>query len=355
MSLDLRLNQLAIHYIDKKSQILKLAAEGQGHDELNPTIADFLLRLVGKVWHAADTGSTRSGHFRNGENQAPDQLGAKLYIDNILQKQDCFITSSQKLAEHLYQQTPITASPGLLAIMQLIEPDKGATYAAILKIRHNDGNFVTLLDEALTNLEVEYVENMLLDDIQKGAIIPHPHKPAYDLKVIDRQAANDPAKYFTEYFLGCVTKKSDEHQVKRLLPELRSYAEARGLSLNIEQLPRLVAALQERETNVTADIITKAIQKQELFGPQFQSDDFKAYVTQESDLGMLDIPGNRFARRGKTGANPRQLTYHFRDPELRGITISGPPHVLANILHTSGDAVSFHIQTTKEGYDVRYE
>jgi|GEM_PF-1070836 len=355
MTLDLRLNQLAIHYIDKKSQILRLAADGQGQGELNPTIVDFLLGLVGKVWHAADTGSTRSGHFRDEESQSQNLLLAKSYIGNILHEQDSFITSSQKLAEHLYAQTPATASSGLLAIMQLIEPTNNANYTAILKIRHKDSNFVKLLDEALTNLEVEHVENMLLDDIQKGAIIPHPHKPDYDLKVIDKQATNDPAKYFTEYFLGCTTKKSDEHQVKRLLPELRSYAEARGLSFDIEKLPRLVATLQKEGANVTTDTIAKAVQKQELFGSQFQSDDFKAYVRQESALGALDIPGKRFARRGKTGTTSRQLTYYFRDPDLRGVTISGPPHLLANILQSSGDTVTFHIQTTKEGYDVRYE
>ena len=212
-----------------------------------------------------------------------------------------------------------------------------------------------MLDNALTQLEVEHVQNVLLDDILKGAIFPHPQRLDYDLKVIDKQAAIDPARYFTEGFLGCLTKKSDEHQVKRLIPELRDYAAQRGLPFAVERLPELVAGLQANRMTITGRIITEAVRHYELFGTDFQSEDFLSFINRESTLGTLDIPSGRFNRRGATKKVSRKLSFHFRDPDYRGVTLSGPPAAISKILVNEGDTTTFRIQTTKDGYDIRYE
>jgi len=353
MSPDLTILQLAIHYIDKHAENIRYATDAQHGGQLHPTIADFLLALVGKVWFAPDTGSTRSGHFKAEDGPHPSL--AKPHIAQILHGNDCFFNSSQKLAEHLYQQTPATASPGLLAVLQLGQPDNGQKFVSILKIRHKDENFVKILDDALTQLKVEHINNLLLEDIQKGAVIPHPQRGDYDLKVVDKQAANDPAIYFTDSFLGCIAKKSDEHQIKRLLPELREYAEERGLPFVLEKLPQVVTLLQQCETNITTAILANTVKEQKLYGPDFKLKDFEHYINYKSSLGAVDIPRRHFIKRGKIGKTARNLTYYFHDPEFRGVTISGPPQVLANIFSVSGDTVTFRLNTTRDGYDVRYE
>ena len=354
MCRNLELNRLAIHYVDRNSGSLECAPGEQDVEALDSTITDFLLALVSEVWNAREAGSTRSGHFVPDDDEGLGTSVAKQCVATIIHEEDGFFDASIDLAQHLYQQSPGTASPGLLAVMRLVQSADGAIIVALLKIRHKDESFVKVLEQALTQLEVEQVENMLLPDIQKGAIIPHPHRGDYDLKVVDKQATDDPARYFTEDFLGCLTKKSDEHQVKELLPELRRYGWERDLPMLSERLPRIVAALQERETNVTTETITEVVQENEVFGPDFQPDDLETYINQESDLGPVDIPLERFVGRGKTGRIRRQITYAFRDPQFRGVSISGSPEILENILSVEGDTVTFFLQTTKDGFDVRY-
>lgn len=355
MPCDLQLNRLAIHYVDRTSQSPVYAPREQDVAALHPTIVGFLLGLVSVVWDALDTGPTRAGRFVPDDHGRLGPSAARQCLHTILQGEDGFFDISKDLAQHLYQQSPGTASPGLLAVMRMVRPNDGAVFVALLKIRHKDESFVRVLGEALTQLEVEQVENMLLREVQKGAIIPHPYKTEYDLKVIDKQATDDPARYFTENFLGCLTKKSDEHQVKRLLPELQRYARDRGMPVATEKLPHVVAALQERNTDVTTTVLAEVVREQEVFGPDLQPDDFITYIEQQSDVGPVDIPRARFARRGKRAEQPRRLTYSFLDPDLRGVTLSGPPETLARILSIDGDVFTFRIQTIRDGVSVDYE
>jgi hypothetical protein len=355
MTLNLELNRLAIHYVDRSSPGPIYAPREQNIAALHPTIVGFLLSLVSVVWNALDTGTTRSGRFVPDDHERLGPSVVKRCIHTILRGDAGFFDTSRDLAQHLYRQSPGTASPGLLAITRVVRPDDGAIFVALLKIRHKDESFVRVLGEALTQLEVEQVENMLLREVQKGAIIPHPYKTEYDLKVVDKQATDDPAKYFTENFLACLTKKSDVHQIKKLLPALQRFGRDRELPVATEKLPQVVAALQERNTDVTTTVLAEVVREQEVFGPGLQPDDFVTYIEQQSDVGPVDIPRVRFARRGKRAEKPRRLTYRFLEPDLRGVTLTGPPETLASILSVDGDVFTFRIQTTRDGVSVDYE
>jgi 37-kD nucleoid-associated bacterial protein len=352
MTMDLKLDRLAIHYVDKKSDRLDYAPGEQDVDALDPTISAFLLKLVNVVLDAPETGATRSGRFTPKDTKQTGVPIAQEAVDRILKGKDGFFDTSKRLARHLFDSTPQNASPGILAVVRLIQPNK-KVHAAILKIRYKDESFVKVLGEALTHLEVEHVQNMLLQNIQKGAISPHPERDDYDLKVIDQQATDDPAIYFAESFLGCWTKKSDEHQVKKLLAELQQYGQDKGLAVRTDKLLGVVAELQKADADVTTNRLAKVVQDQRLYGPNFQPDDFKRHIDQ-SDLGAVDIPAQRFRSRGKS-AVPREYIYVFTDPKLKGLTISGPPETLEKILTISGDTATFSIQTTKNGFNVKYE
>ncbi len=355
MSLDLDLKRLAIHYVDKKTNRLEHASQEQNVEVLSTTIIKFFLDLVSEVWTKEDKGPNRSAGFVPDDDAKRGPSVVKQNFEDLCrQGGEHFFRASKALATHLYQQTPGTASPGILAIMQLKRHSDRETFIAILKIRHKDERFVRVLSQALTQLDVEQVNNMLLSDIQKGAIIPHPHKDNYDLKLIDKNVADDPAQYFAEGFLGCLSKKSDEHQVKKLLPELSQFAQKRGLPLMKEKIPDIVNALQEQGTNITTSVIAEIVHNRGIFGPDLQLDDFKTYLNEESTLGPIDIPPDRFNGRGKTFI-PRKITIKFRDRNLRGVTISGPAETLTDILSIEGDMAIFHIETTRNNYDINYE
>lgn len=352
MSLDLKLDRLAIHYVDKKTGRLEYAPVEQDVEKLHPTISDFLLKLVYEVLDAPETGATRSGRFASKISKQSSVPVAEESITKMLKGKDGFFGTSKRLALHLFDSTPQNASPGVLAVVRLVQPNKSQVYVAILKIRHKDESFVKVLGEALTRLEVEHVQNMLLQNIQKGAISPHPERDDYDLKVIDQQATDDPAIYFADSFLGCWTKKSDEHQVKKLLAELQQYGQDRGLPIRPDKLVGVITELQKTDTGITTNRLAEVVQEQRIFGSKFQPDDFKKHIDQ-SDLGALDIPGQRFRSRGK-GAVPRECIYVFTDPRFKGLTVSGPPETLEKILTINGDTATFSIQTTRNGFNVKY-
>ena len=355
MSNNLRISQLVVHYVDNKTERLELAQHEQDVSALESTITDFLLSLVDKVWKAPDKGSTRSGYFaKDDQNQLLSSVAGR-HLNRIIESEDDFFDASLELARLLYQESPGTASAGLLAVLRLIRTTDDAIFVALLKIRHKDENFVKVLDDVLTQLEVEQVENMLLQKVQKGAIVPHPTKDNYDIKIIDVVASDDPAIYFVDKFLGCVTKKSDEHQVKKLLPELQKYAHEADLTIRSERFPQVIATLQEQETNITSRVIAEVVHECEVFSPDTQLNDLDRFITQASDLGDVDIPPKSFSGRGRTHQIPRLVTYSFFDPNFRNVKLSGPPGVFNNILSVDGDTVTFQLRTTRDGYNVTYE
>ena len=357
MSEGLRFDRLAVHYVDKRSRQLEFAPREQDVTALDMTVVTFILDLVSDVWQAEDSGNSRSGRFFGESNaqQQNDGLAMSEYIGRIIQGDAQFFDVSKELAQRLYEKAPSNSSPGLMAVLRLIRSNDAKPFVAILKIRYKDESLVKVLGEALTQFEVEIVEKMLLDEIQKGAISPHPYRSEYDVKVIDRQVADDPARYFVEAFLGCSTKKSDEHQIKKLLPELKRYATNRDLPISIDRMPNVVAALQAKDVDIATSTIVEAVSEEGLFGPDFQGEDFVTYIEHESQLGPVDIPKERFSQRGKKRKKSRLVTYIFSDPALQGVAISGPASILSSILHIQGDTARFLIETTKDGYDVKYD
>ena len=63
MDINLKLDRLAIHFIDKKNDRLELSQQEKNVSGLPETIKRFLMNLVEIVWEAPDTGSNRSAHF----------------------------------------------------------------------------------------------------------------------------------------------------------------------------------------------------------------------------------------------------------------------------------------------------
>jgi nucleoid-associated protein YejK len=340
MGLNFELERLAIHYVDIKSKQIRYATGEQDVEALDSAITSFFSELLAEVWNAPDTGAIESARFMG------QSVTQQCVIDILAGKNDFFETS-KTLAHQLYQKTHTNASPGLLAVVRFV--NHGTTYVALLKIRYKDESFVRALGAALTQLQVEHVQNMLLKEIQKGAISPHPTKDDYDLKIVDKVAREEPAKYFRD-FLGCKSKQSDTHQTKKLLHVIEKYGETKELPTKRERLPRIVKTLVEKGVDITTDGVIEAVLEHRVFGSSFDADDFRKHV--EADLGPIDIPIGVFTDRSKT--TKRKYSVTFSDPRYVGLTISGPHEIVEKIISIEGERVIFRIQTTKEGYKAEY-
>ncbi len=272
----------------------------------------------------------------------------------IIRDESCFFEASIILARHLYSKSALNASAGLLGVVRLVNPRTGDIKVALLKIQVKNEKFVKLRSTTLTQMTVEDVENLLLEKIQKGAIYPHPERQGYDLKVIDNQTSDETARYFTDGFLGCKSKQSDEHQVKRLLPEIEQFAKQSKIAIPNEKIPKLIVDLRKQKSDISTSLIGRLLVEEGIFEKDNQREEFIDFV-ESSDLGIIDIPKRSFDTRG-TGERdiPRELEYEFKDPKYRGVKIIGPAEILEQLIKGEGDTITFTINTTSNGFRVNY-
>ena len=352
MDINLRIDRIAVHFVAKRENKIEIGKSEQNVRELNPVVIEFLLKLVQDIWKAGDRGNINSAKFSiNGSKVAADNI-KKIKIDG-----NNLYESSVQLARHLYEQTPGNASTGLLGVLRFVQISDGSVYVALLKIQVKNEKFVKLPKATLTQITVEDVENLLLEKIQKGAIYPHPLKRNFDLKVVDLQSKEDPAIYFSEKFLGCKPKKSDEHQVIKLVPELQRFAIKSGLPFAVEKVPKLLISLKDQNRDITTPLLTRIVKENEIYGSEFDSEKFENYIIEKSDLGEVDIPREQFALRG-VGRKiiSRKLTYSFEsDPKLKGLELTSPMEIIDKIMTIEDDTVTFNIKTTKNGFKSSYE
>ena len=140
-----------------------------------------------------------------------------------------------------------------------------------------------------------------------------------------------------------------------MVPELSKYGKLRGLPTKREKFPKILSDIQKSNEPVSVNTITNAVLENSVYGPSFQEEDFRKFLGFESDLGQVDIPLERFSKKGKSSKNNRQITYTFSDPEYKGINIIGLPSVISNIISSEGDTVRFVIETTRDGFEEKYD
>ena len=345
----IQLQQVAYHFVDKAANNLVYSENAKNINTLDGTILDFLEALTNKLWDAEDSGNTVSGNF----NQGATPSRAQPLIHDILENPDTLFDNSKKLAELLFQVSPNTASRGILVVILCCETTSNQNYVAIYKIKCEDEKVIKIISgDALPEITVEEVSNILFKELQKGALIPHPDKQHYDLKVTDLQSA-EPRKYFGTTFLGCTTKKSDELQVKKLVPELIKFAVENGLQVETDKLPIVIASLGRTEGNVTIPKIEAAIEAEKLYDDGYSREAFTAYAEQSSHIQNFDVEPAKLV--SKKNGEPRRIKYVIRHPDLDGIVISGPIEAMRRIRTTGGDIVMIHLEVEEAELKILYE
>lgn len=343
------LDCLAIHFVDKQNNLIRYSPNVQEFASLNETIVQFFEALTKKLWDAEDSGNTVSGHFDEGVNPSR----ARPFIEEILNNPNTLFSNSINLANLLFQVSPNNASAGILAVLTCHDSESNTVHVAIYKIKCGEERFIRILSgENLPELSVEDVDNILLRELQKGALIPHPNRSQYELKITDLQAV-EPTRYFGSNFLGCVSKKSDEHQIKKLIPELLKFGNTNGIHVNTERLPSVISSLGEIEGIVTIPEIVNVVEEKGLYDEAFTRETFTHFVEQSTDLRNFDVEPRKLTH--KKGGETRKLTYIIRDANFNGIVISGPPEAMERIRTTEGDTVIIRLEIVEANLEIKYE
>lgn len=339
------IENLAVHYIERNHRI-ELAPAEVDLGQIAPGIRDFFEKLINGVLDIEESKQVYSAVFAEREQQA-----TRTNIESLIDQTRDFFEVSIDLARSLHGATDPRASTGLLAVIR-IRDAQNRIFVVLLKIENKDGSIIHLAQNALTQITLEEVQNLLTDEIQKAAIFPHPTKTDFQLKVIDNQRSHDPAKYFSEDFLGAVVKKSDKHQVTNLLSSIRKYAEESGQEFFPENSLRFIIELRRRGEGLDPAKVAAVARDVQLFGREFDISDFREFITSEEQLGDLKISAAAFANRK---SSPRLAKIRFLDGRFRGVEISGPPDVLERLITTEGDSTKFAIQTSKGLFIYEYE
>jgi hypothetical protein len=352
MDRQLSLEQMAIHYVDPNEYNCHFSGKEKVISSLAEEAVSFLVGIaMDQVIDAPETGATSAGRFIM-EHERVDFV--RHNIAAIANGGSNFFAATVALAQHLQQISPIQASPGILAILRMVRPADKTSFATILKIRDDDRDVVRLVEYAPTELTVERLGQVLVDKLLKGATLPHPYRSSYDAKVVDKQASSsEPARYFTESFLGISMKRPDEYQTTHLLPQLQLYAAKEEVDIARQNLPAVVQALLGYEDNITIHALVDAVEQAELYGEGYNVENFGQFINE--NLGSIDIRQEVFAMRGRTRQTVRRMTYFFSGFGLDGLILSGPPDVVSELMSVNGDRRIFHFETTRDGYRVQFD
>ena len=324
-----RLNHLVLHYIGfrplepveeggpTQEKWQRQADQVQDIAALDDAIEGHLLDLVRDVWDSPDAGAVYSARFDEGFAGTERAL-VRGYIADLKeqvldqepgdpQARARFLALSQAIDNRLFECTTLAASPGLLMVADFSLGYTGDRYLALLKIRHTDERFVTILQDSLTNLGVQEVEMMLTKEVLKGIIWPHPARLDYDLKLVDHQARyrHEPALYFACDFLGCQVKQTDAYQASRLPRDLpRDLAREHGVELDPDKTDAFVANLIARTAPTAATVARLALDT--------------------GLIGGVDAPTLEEAVEGRlAGQLPLAASAQELEPDLEGLARDG--------------------------------
>ncbi|MGC9335486.1 MAG: hypothetical protein ACP5JJ_15145, partial [Anaerolineae bacterium] len=167
-----RLNHLVLHYIGFRSvspgdgtRSGREKWQRQASDVQDVDIEGHLLDLIQDVWDSPDAGAVYSARF-DGSYAGTERALVRGYIAEMqalvlakapgdAQARARFLALSRAINDRLFDCTTLAASPGLLMVADVSLTDTSRRYLALLKVRHTDERFVTILQDSLTDLGVQ--------------------------------------------------------------------------------------------------------------------------------------------------------------------------------------------------------
>lgn len=219
-----------------------------------------------RIWQDKESKKTCAASFKDSSDVR--DYYAKMKIDGTK-----FFEFTCEMANQLYVASPTTASRGLLMVLMFRVVGDTSEYLGLLKMDPGKKEAVTLSEDEegnlLLDLAVKTINQVLPDPtekILKWAIIPHPTRNMFDLKVKDEQSGTDRALYFMK-FLGCEEKPSAVQQTKAMVDVLKTYASEntpkeldRNSAVNL-----IVENTAKSDAIITVDSVIAAVGESKIF------------------------------------------------------------------------------------------
>ena len=213
MSVEITIDKVALHLVDTSldgpilsKEEINLSSPDKAEDI--KVLNDFFKGHIERIWLDKESQKTCAASFKESSD-------VRDFYAKIIENRSQFFKHTCEMARQLYVASPNTASKGILMILLFSVGTESSPFLGLLKMDPGRKDTITLEEDnegnILLDLAVRTIKQALPDPrgekILKWAVIPHPSRRTFDLKVKDEQGGTDRAKYFMK-FLGCEERPS---------------------------------------------------------------------------------------------------------------------------------------------------
>jgi nucleoid-associated protein YejK len=349
MSVEFAVDRVALHFVDTSLEGPQLSTKeinlkSVDRSEDIKVLDDFFKGHLEKIWLDKESKKTCAATFK--ESSEIRDFYAKIIGDP-----DHFFKYTCEMAKQLYVASPNTASKGILMVLLFTVAGESSQFLGLLKMDPGRKDAITLGEDkdgnVLLDLAVRTIKQVLPDPrgekILKWAVIPHPSRHAYELKVKDEQGGTDRAKYFMK-FLGCEERPSAIEQTQVMVNVLNDFAKEnlpKSLDYKIP-VNTIVEKIAESDTAITLSSIVESVKQSGTFD-KFDEDELEKKF-EEANAKDICIPPEKL--------RDIKIQYTLSN----GITIKGPRGAMENYLKIEtkdNGKVVIQIESTTD-YEIRY-
>lgn len=336
-------DRIAVHLIDR-------TIGGVRYSEAEVDLADFVdddrdaldqffEGHLSRVWKADEGERTRAAVLQ-------DDSVVKSCLDEIQQDASSFFEQSKRMADRLYGvASRKNTTPGLLMVLRFRRMGEKEPYLGLLKMDPGKSDLVMLqtgeAGQYLLELAVEHLEHVLPDreaDVLKWAVLPHPTRPRFGVKLKDQEGGADLAIYFQE-FLGCKPRLSPKQQARVVIEEVAAYAEEYHESENWR--PAVVETIDGLRQETRVDVPTVERQLRQSGLRNVRADAFRDRLRRR-DAEDLDFSAETLRK--------ARLAYVLDN----NIVIRGPLDVMESAVEVHGEEGDWEIVIRTPGYRTEY-
>lgn len=265
MAGEFQVERIALHLVDRSLSGPRFSDREINLDNYNnpadrQVIDNFFAGHLEDVWQAEEGVRTRTAFFEIGSP-------LKNCYQELLEDPDSFYGISRLLAQRLHDVSKgVTTSKGVLVVLWFHRNGDERSFLGLFKMDHGPINRVTLLQQEaqyfLLELVVQHIEQALPDPggrVQKWAVLPHPTRRAFDVKVKDETSRVEPAQFFLN-FLGAKATLSEKRQANVLFEALRAYAAEHHARQDWKTALIEIANQLEERTHITPDVVAEVME-----------------------------------------------------------------------------------------------
>ncbi|MFZ3149219.1 MAG: nucleoid-associated protein [Methanothrix sp.] len=349
MSVGFVVDRVALHFIDTSLEDAKLSTKeinlkSSDRSEDIEVLDDFFKGHLEKIWLDKESQKTCAATFKDASN-------IRDFYAKIIEDTSQFFDCTCEMAQQLHLASPNTASKGILMVLLFSVAGEPSQFLGLLKMDPGRKDAITLGEDkegnVLLDLAVRTIKQALPDPqgekILKWAVIPHPTRRTFQLKVKDEQGGIDRAKYFMK-FLGCEERPSAIEQTQVLVDVLRDFAEEKLPKSLDYKIPvnSIVEKIAESDTSITLASVVEAVKQSGNFG-KFDEEELKKKF-EDANAVDICIPPEKL--------RDMKIQYKLSN----GITIKGPRGAMENYLKIETKdtgKVVIQIESTTD-YEIKY-